>query len=235
MSRDIYASLSGAAGAWTQIEMLAHNLANTNTTGFKQSRLTFELGGPSEHPLGQVYAEQRGESVDLTDGALMPDGVSTHLALQGRGFFVVEDGNSGKPGSVLLTRDGRFRMGPDGTLVDGTGRRLLGVDGPIRVPEEETLTILQDGTVQGSISGDIGRLRIETGQNVSPIGDNYFVSEGMLVPAGAQVIQGSLEQSNVDPMRLMTELVAASRMFEAYQKAMQASDELDARLNQIGG
>jgi flagellar basal-body rod protein FlgF len=230
MSRDLYTSLSGAAGAWTQIEMLAHNLANTNTTGFKASRLTFELGGPTDHPLGQVYAEQRGESVDQTDGALVPDGVPTHLALQGRGFFVVED-----KGAVLLTRDGRFQPGPDGTLVDGTGRRLLGVDGPIRVPEGETLTVLQDGTVQGSESGELGRLRIETGQNVRPIGDNYFVAEGTLVHAGAQVVQGSLEQSNVDPMRLMTELVQASRMFEAYQKAMQASDELDARLNQIGG
>jgi flagellar basal-body rod protein FlgF len=230
MSRDMYASLSGAAGAWTQIEMLAHNLSNTNTTGFKQSRLTFELGGPSGHPLGQAYAEQRGESIDPTDGALAPDGVSTHLALQGRGFFVVQDGPS-----VLLTRDGRFQPGPDGTLIDANGRRLLGVDGPVRVPEGEALTVLPDGTLQGSQSGEIGRLRIETGQNVTPIGDNYFVAEGTLVSAGGQVVQGSLEQSNVDPMRLMTELVQASRMFEAYQKAMQASDELDARLNQIGG
>lgn len=230
MSRDLYASLSGAQGAWTQIEMLAHNLSNAHTTGFKASRMTFELTGPGEHPLGEAYAGARGESVDGRDGAVVPDGVPTHLALQGTGFFVLES-----EGAAVLTRDGRFSVRTDGALVDASGQRVLGEQGPLYLPEGEDFTVRPDGTIVASESGEIGRLRIETGAQVRPLGQNRFSAEGALVRGSATVLQGGLEQSNVDPMKAMVELVQAGRIFEAYQKAMQASDELDARLNRIGG
>lgn len=210
--------------------MLAHNIANVDTTGFKASRLTFSLSGPGGHPLGQAYAEEEGESTDPSDGAVVVDGVQSHLALQGMGSFVLEDREE-----VLLTRDGRFSISTDGFLVDASGMRVLGESGPIELVEGESFTVDTDGLVVGSKSGEIDMLRVETAESMTPIGSNHFVPEGTLARGSARVIQGGLERSNVDAMRAMVDLVAASRMFEAYQKAMAASDELDARLNRIGG
>jgi flagellar basal body rod protein FlgG len=102
------------------------------------------------------------------------------------------------------------------------------------VPEGESLRITEDGTVFGSASGELDRLRVSAG-NVRPIGGNLFVSDGATVMGDARVIQGALEASNVDPLAAMTDLIQSSRYIEAFQKAMQASDELDARLNRLGG
>lgn len=230
MSRDLYSSLSGAASAWSQIELIAHNIANVDTTGFKASRITFSLGGIDSHPLGQAYAESQGESIDPSDGVVVPDGIQSHLALQGDGYFVVQ-----QAGQQLFTRDGRFSVGTDGRLVDSSGRELLGENGPITLEPGESFQVEPDGRLIGERSGEIDRIRIETAERVRPIGGNDLVPEGLRWRGSASVVQGGLERSNVDPMRAMVDLVAASRAFEAYQQAMRASDELDARLNQIGG
>lgn len=229
MSRDLYASLSGAIGAWQSLEMVANNLANVDTTGFKAARLAFDLQGPNPHPLGQVYAAARTPERDDRDGAMVPDGVSTHLALRGRGYFVVEDG-----GQTVLTRDGRFGVSTDNELIDANGGKVLGEGGPITIPEGETIRVTEEGAIIGSKSGEIDRLQVLAGP-VEAIGANRFRATGELGPGDASVVQGALEASNVDALGAMVELVQASRYFEVYQKAMQASDELDARLNQIGG
>lgn len=230
MSRDIFASLSGASAAWTQIELLAHNIANADTTGFKASRMSLSLSGERYHPLGESYAASEGETVDSSDGALVSDGVPTHLALQGEGFFVLQDGDE-----TLYTRDGRFSIDTGGTLVDAGGLPVLGESGPITLEEGETFTIEPDGRIFGSKSGELDKIRIETADVVRPIGGNRAAPEGPRREGTARVTQGALERSNVDAMHAMVDLIAASRMFEAYQKAMEASDDLDARLYRMGG
>lgn len=229
MSHDLYSSLSGAVGAWQSLELVANNLANVDTTGFKGQRLAFDLTGPSTHPLGQAYALARAPARDERDGALMRDDVSTHLALQGKGYFVVQG-----PDGQALTRDGRFTISSEGLLVDQQGSPVLGSGGPIEVPEGETLTVSTEGRVVASKSGELDRLQVVTGP-VEATGSNRFRATGALQPGDAKVVQGALESSNVDPLGAMVELVQSSRYFEVFQKAMQASDELDNRLNQIGG
>ncbi|MEQ1567717.1 MAG: flagellar hook-basal body complex protein [Myxococcota bacterium] len=229
MSRDLYSSLSGAVGAWKSIELVANNLANVNTTGFKASRVPFELDGPDPHPLGQVYAKAREPSRDARDGAPIADGVPTHFALQGPGYFVVRSG-----AETVLTRDGRFGVSPDRQLIDATGGVVQGQGGPIEIPEGETITVQSDGKVIGSVSGELDQLSIVDAE-VTALGSNRFRATGPVAQVAASVIQGALEGSNVDPLGAMVELVQASRYFEMFQKAMTASDELDARLNQIGG
>lgn len=230
MSRDIYSSLSGAMASWTQLETLANDLANAQTTGFKGGRVVFELAGPNSHPLGRAYAATTAVEDDLRDGAIVPDGISTHFALQGQGFFALEQAD----GAPLLTRDGRFSLDVDGRLVGAGGLPVLGQGGPIYVPEGETIRVDAEGIVYGSASGEIGQLRVVDG-DVRRLGANTWSVEGELVPTDARVVQGSLEKSNVDPLVAMVSLVEASRSFEAFQKAMQASDELDERLNRSGG
>jgi flagellar basal body rod protein FlgG len=229
VSGDLYASLSGARAAWQDLDLLGNNVATASTTGFKADRISFAVVGPSGSPLAQAYAEGTTTSPDTTNGAIVPDGVGTHLALQGRGWFALSD-----PSGPMLTRDGRFSLNSDGVLVGQGGRPVMGRGGPIQVPEGETIQITEDGKVFGSKSGELDQVDVVDGA-VKALGDNLYVADGPLTSGDAQVIQGSLEASNVNPLSAMVDLIQASRYVEAYQKAMQASDELSARLNRVGG
>lgn len=229
MSRDIYSSVSGAVAAWRHLDVIAHNLSNANTTGFKAFRVAFDEAGPRNHPLGRAYVDGRTPLRDERDGTLMQDGNPTHLAIRGRGYFVVQEGDA-----VTLTRDGRFSISSDGLLVDSSGFAVQGESGSIEVVPGENISITTDGRVFGSESGEIDRLRVVDG-DVREIGSNRFAPISSVIASDSEVVQGALESSNVDAVSVMIDLVQSSRYFEAYQKAMQTTDDLDARLNQLGG
>jgi flagellar basal-body rod protein FlgG len=97
------------------------------------------------------------------------------------------------------------------------------------------MVIDQNGTVRTDQGGEIGQLRLVDTEMVSPIGHGQWRADGPLsaVNEDIQVLQGALEKSNVDPIRGMVELMEASRYFETYQKAMQTTDELDGKANDI--
>lgn len=229
MSGDVYAALSGATACWAQLEVTANNAANVSTTGYKAVRLTFSLAGPDEEH-GQVYAQATPVRPDMSDGAIVRDDDPTHLALQGQGFFQVQ----GPDGQTLLTRDGRFHLDADGQLVNSSGMLVLGQGGPVTVPPGEGLHITSEGRVFGSTSGELDQLSVVVGE-VLPYGENLWQPTGPMGSSEAEVLQGALEGSNVDPMKAMVELMEASRYFQAYQKAMQTSDEADERMNRSGG
>ena len=100
MSRDIYTSVAGASATWRQLEVVANNVANLNTAGFKEQRVSFEITEREDAPLSATHVQISTEGADMSDGAIIPDGVDTHLALRGRGFFQVE----GDDGPVLVRR-----------------------------------------------------------------------------------------------------------------------------------
>jgi len=226
VGQDLYAALSGAYTSMRRLDTVATNLANASTTGYKGQRLTVEATGADGS-----YARIAEGLYDLSDGAVQRTDHPTDVALQGKGWLVVDHGDG-----VLLTRDGRLRPAADGTLTAPGGRAVLGEHGPITVPPGETVRIEADGSVVASDSGRLDRLRIVEA-DATPLGGNLWTPDGPLleVPEGTvSVVPGALEASNVDPMRAMVELVEASRTFEAFQKAMQTSDETDARLNELG-
>ena len=229
MSSDLYTSLSGAAATWAQMEVISNNLANVSTTGFKGQRVGFKAVGPTFSDLGQVYAEPAKQMQDLRDGNLARDQNPYHLALQGEGFFSVTTA-----GRSYLTRDGTFSLNQERQLVTVDGDLVMGEGGAIEVPEGEEIRISEDGTIYGSESGEIDKLRIVMAQ-ARQIGGNLWEASGPQLEGSAKVIQGALESSNVNPMGAMVELIEANRYFESYQKLMQASDELDHRLNRSGG
>ena len=230
MSRDIYSSLSGATAAQYQMDLIAQNVANANTNGYKELRVAFEQEGSGFGPLGQVMAGEAETAPDMRNGSIRIDKDPNHLALQGEGFFVV-----GADGRELLTRAGAFERNEEGQLLTTDGHLLLGDGGPIEIPIEEEFRVANDGRVFASESGEVGKIRIVNVDDVTPIGSALWRADSPMEASEAQVIQGALEGSNVNPLRAMVELVEASRMFEAYQKAMQASDELDQKPNQMGG
>ena len=225
MSADIYAALSGARASWRQMETIASNVSNVNTAGFKAQRMSFEMYEQD----GEAYARAVDAPRDMSSGALERTEVPTDLALQGEGFFMIGEGES-----FRLTRAGRFVQGPDGTLMTPDGHPVMGENGPIVIPPGETPRVDETGTIHTEKSGVIDRLRLVNGP-AHPVGANLWEPVGPVQDANVMVVQGAIERSNVDGMTMMVELIESSRYFEAFQKAMQTSDELDQRLNQSGG
>jgi len=119
-------------------------------------------------------------------------------------------------------------------MVNRQGMTLLGEAGPVTVPIGQTPKITPDGRVYDNDNQQVNKIVLVDANNVSRVGSNMWTANEPVVPSGALINQGALESSNVDPMRAMVELVEVSRYFEAYQKAMHTSDELDARINRIG-
>lgn len=224
MGREVYSALSGAQTAWRQLETVSNNLANVSTSGYRAQRVSFATTGTGG--LGNAYAIVSGVGVDETDGALINDASPSHLALRGPGMFVLGDGS--------YTRDGSFRVDGEGQIVTQDGTPVLGDAGPIQVDPKETFTVGLDGTVTGSSSGAVGKLKLVQLSQPQPLGGNRW-SGTAAATEGTTVIQGALEGSNVDPMRGMAEMMEATRFFEAQQKVMQTSDEMQQRLNRTGG
>lgn len=218
MSHDIYPSLSGASAAWRHLEVISNNIANTSTTGFKEQRLTFESALVGEGPLGEGYVQVAPMEQDFSDGIIIADGVDTHFALRGRGFFQLEDGS--------LSRSGAFTMDRNGFLVTMEGEKVMGNSGAIRLERFERMSVGIDGRVLVD-GAEIDRLALVDAEDLEPMGGSRWEANSEVYPANVDVIQGALEGSNADPMRLMTDLIQTTRYFEIYRSAMQASNELD--------
>jgi len=225
MSRDLYSALSGAFGAWRQLEVVANNIANADTTGFKGERVTFEGRGPDG-----AYARIADGVMDPRDGAPEATGLPTDIALQGEGWLLVQ----APGGAPMLTRDGHLHVDAfDGTLQTADGLPVLAEDGPVIVPPDRSVRISDDGTVLLDDGTELTTLRMVTAP-AEPAGGNLWRASGPIQDIAPRFVAGALESSNVDAVRAMVELVEAGRSFEQFQKVLQTSDELDARLNEYG-
>ncbi len=233
-SHDIYPSLTGAMASWREVEVVAQNISNANSTGFKEHLVSFELQDRGDLPLASSYVQINGEGADLTDGPILQTGVSTHVALQGSGFMMAQ----AEDGETLLVRSGELRLDNQGFLVTNRGEPIVGVDGLIQVPLDEQIDIAQDGTVtsrrgtgQEVDTTYLGQISLVTAAEVESLGGTRYRAQGEIQPAtDTRMIQGALEGSNVDAIGGMIQLIEASRHFEIYQRAMRTSDELDERI-----
>jgi flagellar basal-body rod protein FlgF len=205
---------SAAAGMRLQadrLDVIAQNLANSSTTGYRER--VFTAGS---------FGDRLGSAVTAGNkqGAIRRTGVSTDLALVGAGYFAVAT-----PDGVRYTRDGRLSVATDGCLNDARGNALLGALGPARYPHgahvEPDGRIIADGRV-------VDRLRIVSLAGDGVATDGPYASatpDTVPVRSRATVHAGYLEESTVDPIAEMTSLVDAQRAYEANQKAAQRADE----------
>jgi flagellar basal body rod protein FlgG len=206
-------------------EIMANNLANVSTTGFK-----------GEMPFARLLDAQGLAVVDAqTDrrqGALQRTENPLDVALATDGFFVVET-----PSGEQLTRGGAWARSPQGLLVDALGAPLLGEDdrrggtrGPIAIPNNTlVLRIEQDGAVVAD-GAQIGRLRVEdvpANVRLEHAGDGRFIAPAerqVRVPASRAVQQGALEDSNVTPVTALVSLIEIQRAYSSAQKALTTID-----------
>lgn len=194
-------------------EVMSNNLANASTPGFKGERVFARLmadGGPR--------AEARD---DFTPGSLAETGRDLDVAMQTDGFLVVRTDQGER-----YQRGGSFRLDDAGTLVTQAGWPVLGDGGPIVVPPGQVL-VGTDGTIQVD-GAAVGRLRVERPTAAPLRGENGLWvprARGEDVPADqVRVRQGYLEESNVDPVSALVEMIEIQRAYGAIQRSVQASD-----------
>ncbi|MBV8374209.1 MAG: flagellar hook basal-body protein [Candidatus Eremiobacteraeota bacterium] len=232
MDRALFASASGMAAQQQNLDTIAANLANADVAGFKGSVEAFaELAAPGESGLGTVSL---GSHVLFTQGKLARSGGAFDLAIDGPGFFAVTD----PQGRLGYTRGGAFSRAADGSLCDGEGNRLRGLEIPA---DALSLSVTADGTIRATFPGGtraIGTLRITefaAPDRLRSVGGTFFetTSESgrpkTVLPgskSGPQIRFGMLEQSNVSIVDAMMQILAAQRAYEANAKGVQAADEM---------
>lgn len=240
MNYGLWMSAAGLSTEMHRQDVIANNLANAETAGFKTDQ-AFTVERPAADqamPGGRPSIEmlqQLGGGVlvdrtvtDFRQGALV-DGGDLDLALEGRGFFVVRDENA--PDGIAFTRDGRFTRDRDGHLVDSMGRAVVAERGnrPIRLGDGP-VEIAPDGSVQVD-GAAVARLRLADPAVASlrKVGANLFhVPEGASVPAAtdASVAQRKYETSNVDPIQAMNQLVQSGRSVQAAARFIDFHDRM---------
>lgn len=196
-------------------EAAAHNLANVSTPGFKAERVfarLLENGAPA-----------LAAATDFTPGAVAETGRPLDVALQGDGFLVVET-----PIGERYVRGGSFSLDVSGTLVTPEGHAVLGDSGPLVLPPGP-VEVERDGTVL--VNGTaVGRLRVELpGGTPTRAGAAMWVpdGDGTTVPQEeVRVKQGYLEESNVDPVSALVEMIEIQRAYGAIQRSVQVADEV---------
>jgi flagellar basal-body rod protein FlgG len=245
---------TGMNAQQTNLEVIANNIANINTTGFKRARAEFSdllyqterLQGVPNRANDNIVPE--GASIGLgvkttairnlhIQGSLTSTGNKFDLALTGNGWFQVQ----GADGGTLYTRAGAFNTNANGELVTADGYL---VEPSITVPTNTVEVIVnKTGEVFARIDGQtalqqLGQLQLANFANeagLEPLGDNLFKETTASGPANtgvpgdpgfADVEQGYLENSNVDPVKEITELISAQRAYEMNSKVISATDQM---------
>jgi len=245
--KEIYNVLASAMGQEERLSMIANNLANVNTVGFKQDRATVsdyekaaaQAAGTtaSEDPSKPTIAFYSGGYTDFTSGSTMPTGEKLDLMIDGEGFFEIE-GPAG--GETFYTRAGNFILNETGELSTQGGRRVLNGNGaPITISRASELLISTDGTMTAG-EESVGRIqvvRFEDASVLEKFGEGLFRARGQAQPTVAEdgkIRQGFLEGSNVSPIEELVRMIQNQRAFEANQRTIQSVDQaVGARLSGI--
>lgn len=228
MDRMIYLSMAGAKATMQRQDVLAHNLANSSTVGFRAELHAFrsvpvEGSGAST----RVYALESTPGYDASPGVVASTGRNLDVAMRGNAWLAVQ----GLDGTEAYTRGGSLDVNAEGTVVTTAGLTVLGDGGPIQVPPNSTVAIAPDGTVSArgtdGRSTAVGRLKLVTPEAPLQRGtDGLFraVDGDLPADATARLQDGALEGSNVSPVETMVSMIAAARQFEAQMRMLQTAE-----------
>ena len=253
MANGIYVAVSGSIAKLDQLDVIANDLANAKTPGYKHDTVTFEsvradlenAVAAGDIDIDAVVDKDFVQATDtfarLSQGPLQRTSNPLDVALVGNGFLRVQSERGER-----LTRDGRMMLGRDGTLRTLRGQAVLDMRGRrIKIPPAVTPEIALDGTIR-----DNGRPIAQLGiRAVDPEARLLKDREGLFTPepqaAGAQpqppianaweVMQGYLEQSNASAVRLMTELIEVQRNFEALHQVINTNSTMDRTATRLTG
>ncbi|WP_299947447.1 flagellar hook-basal body complex protein [uncultured Ruegeria sp.] len=221
-----YVTLSRQSGLMNEMRMVANNIANANTTGYRQQGVVFSefvRDMPGNPSLSLSRAQVRNTS--LQQGMLTETGGSFDFAIEGDGFFMIET-----PAGNRLTRAGSFSPNAEGDLVTMDGHRVMDSNGaPVFVPPDaDTIDVGSDGTmsVNGQILGQIGVYGVADPQNLVREGSTHFRPGGQVDPMDEPVVlHRFLEGSNVNAVGQVTRMIEVQRAYELGQSFLEAEDE----------
>ena len=238
MSDGIYTALSGALARQAQLESVSHNLANVNTAGFRQSRVSFaQTLVDAQGGVHQVRPS--GQTLDLSEGPLEMTGEPLDVAISGQGFLRV----GGAGDQATLTRDGRLKVTDTGRLQTRSGLDVLSPEGtPLElgaVNLEEVL-IDEEGGIWDALGrlGTIGVVEVQDPAGLRTAGAGLYQTElGNLMPPSehTELIQGSVESSNMNVVEGMTDMITLQRHFDAMQTLIQTHKQMDQKAVSVVG
>jgi flagellar basal-body rod protein FlgG len=261
MIRALYSAASGMNAQQTNVDDIANNLANANTTGYKMRRTEFQdlmyqnmiqpgasSGAQTIVPSGlQIGLGARPASNEIiqTQGSLTQTQNPLDIAIKGNGFFQIKQAD----GTLAYTRDGSFQLDKSGSIVNANGLLL---DPQITIPAAATsVTIATDGTVSYNLPGSTasqvaGQIQIANFQNPSGLnsmGSNLYTPTDASgqpiigIPGGSEglgtLMQGYQEASNVNVVEEFINLIQSQRAYEANSKVVKAADEMYQQVNNL--
>lgn len=221
-----YVTLSRQSGLMREMRIVANNIANAATTGFRQEGLIFSefvRSAPDQSSLSMSQARVRNTSME--QGSLTQTNGNMDFAIEGDGFFLVET-----PRGERLTRAGSFATNADGDLVTPDGYRVLDAGGaPVFVPPDAAdISVSSDGTlsVDGRLLGQIGLVRpTDPLAMVREDGVMFRADDGFEPAEDARVLQGFVEGSNVNPILQIARMIDIQRAYEMGQSFLETEDQ----------
>ena len=234
MDRLVWTALSGAKSLLQRQDVVANNLANASTPGFRAETSALRsqaVAGPGQAT--RHFALEVTTGADLAAGPVMNTGRDLDVAVQGRGWLAV----MGADGREAYTRAGAMQVGTQGVLETPRGLAMMGEGGPISVPPDHSVTIARDGTISAVPIGQaltnavqLGRLKLVNPPEGSLLrGDDGLFRTRNGTPAEADpnvaIASRALEGSNVNPAEAMVAMISLSRQFEAQMRMLTTAEE----------
>jgi len=232
MDNALLVSLSQQLAAYRSMDVIANNLANLSTPAFKREAVKFEefvqQVQPSEGERGPQtvsFVKDTGVVRDLNEGRMETTGAPFDLAINGKGYFVVQTS-----GGERYTRNGHLALNSEGQLVTDSGDPVVGDGGPITITNEDgDVHIAADGTVSGQ-QGQIAKLRVVNFPNERTLKKEgaslYSTSQSPSAADGAKITQGMLESSNVEPVLEISHMIDVMRAYQATATLTQSQEDL---------
>ena len=255
MLRGLYTAWTGMVNEQKRLDVISNNMANSNTVGYKDEKVASQafdqVLGIKIRDGSQAYHNERigslslgvkiGETyTDYSQGSIRQTGGTYDLALSGSGFFTMSVTDKAGVVHTRYTRDGRFMLTKEGLLVDSDGNPVQGEGGDIVIdPSSKRVSISNTGQIMadGELIDTLKIVDFADYDYLYKYGDTMYepVDGATFKDATAEIIQGYTEQSNVNVVREMVDLITITRAYEANQKVIRSYDTmLDRSVNQVG-
>ena len=236
MENAAYVGLSRQMTLRRELDIVANNIANADTSGFKVESLMVETNPKApavtlDGPKPVKFVLDTGVARDFGQGPIRKTDAPLDLAIEGQGFFKIST-----PDGERYTRDGRFRLDDRGRLVTQAGQAVLDEGGGeiTLEPDKGAITVAADGAVSQGIErvGKVGVVRFDALSALEKSGDNLFRNTSNQQPqpaSSALVRQGALEGSNVNSINEITRMLEVTRAYESMAKMMDSTADLSRR------
>ena len=238
MDRMIYLAMAGAKATMQRQDVVAHNLANASTPGFRAELAAFRaVPVRGDGASTRVYALESTPGYKPEAGPVQATGRNLDVAMRGNAWLAIQASD----GTEAYTRAGALDVDPEGQLVTRSGQVVLGEGGPITLPPNAEVKIAADGTVSARVANGrpqgVGKLKQVPPEVPRQRGTDGLVRAAEELPADptAQVQDGALEGSNVNAIESMVAMIAAARQFEQQMKMLHSAQEKEQAATKLLG